>query len=737
MATTEETAESQQDKSLTNGNSSITSLEYSGASEENLNMDQAKIIAQDIVQGFNEDLDAHVAPQPLAKAVKTDQDSHGFSDDEFPKTLTTLETVKKPPPPIEPEEIEICPIEAEDDESEEEDAVLLEVYNEDADDASLDKDSKELHEAPTHSHGTDKKAPMTNQPDEPRKERKQKFTVMSNNDNNLFSLENATNDTSSVTPIKPIPVQSTGTIEIPRELIVASDVDVGTPIIINHIKGQSKKVNSDELIAILEGDDNALTNHGDVEHYELSLPNDKKNGDQSLQLSREEERQIAMNQMLTLPVKKKGRPKMPARIQAKQNVKKTKTNLINQLVSEWGENEAKHDDTTETEILVEIKMPTQRKRKTEMVSPIEPTFRRSRIIKKKIIWDPDAPETAINYASLAHTSGAGPIKKPRGAQNKKLSENTEETEISEVTVAPSAIQKKKKTSEIDKLLGDEGAANMLSSLNQGNNNNEKSDRSSPGKIPRTKAQKTDANIVQSPTTLSAKTKPAKPKDPLKDASPQKQQQNASKKTIAAKTNASGKRRAAAKTSSESWDYIYKSRPDDCMIIRRRSNSSYSSTASLNRNSIDLPSAPPLVDIDMADREMDEPQKKRSRNSKIFEFAKPTPKAKRSGKLENDVKNEHDDLLTKSSPMDFDDSVQTVFTNPKIDSKKVQYEENHIGEVPIKLENGNDAAYAQISLCRFEHFAQITLQPDESVPKSQTFLTLQVCSVAKINLIPSF
>lgn len=700
MATADECFENPHngDENATNGDSNR--LEYSGLSEENLNVSETNdSIAKEMVTDFHGDLDEHSAPVPSAKAIKRDiNESHAFSDDEFPKTLTTLETVKKPVPhPNETDDIEICPIEAEDEEFEEE-PILLEVYNE-------DDDQKESENA-----NAQKNASLN---ESNRRERKQQLAAIANNVRTKLQTPKLTsklaNDDTIVTPNKPIPVHSPGTIEIPRELIT-SDASIISPIIINHIKNPS--TNSDDLIAILEGDDNGSVNAETVEHYELSLPTGATNGETKATLTAEEEREIAIEQIMSLPKKKKGRPKINPAIKAARDAKlnkKSKNALVKSLVSDW-ENDTKNDDATETEIVVEI-----RPQKKQAI--IEPTFRRSRIIKKKIIWDPDAPETAINYASLAHTSGAGPVKKQRKSTTKK-SETSEDNDLADVSSPAAApLPKKKKTSEIDKLLGDEGAVNMLNSLHQGNNNNNKVEGASPVKIPRVKSLKVEPCNVQVKATKSKE---------IKEQSPQKQPQTSNKKSVTPKSVATGKKRGPKPSGQESWDYIYKSRPDDCMIIRRRSNSSYSSTASLNRTSIDLPNAPLIMDFDASDNDHEiEVPNKRSRSNKDkaqFEFAK--PKAKKINKLsENDTKYASSFDEAKNSTID------SVFSNHK-PKKTVKSEEIDFDAIPIKLENGNEKdSYTQISLCRYENFTQIILHTDILNPKF--LFTIQVSSISSI------
>lgn len=395
MATYDDRSEKQLENNSTNGESNVT-LQYSGASEDNLNVSESNnVVGGKMNADFGDDLvdhDMNMSPAPLAKAVKKNdiQDNQGLSDDDLPKTLTTLETVKKTIETNQSDEIEICPIETTEDDEEEE-PVLLEVYHEDGEDEIIPSENID---------GDTFKA-----------NKKQNVAIASHNGKKknkslkLNSAKNRNDLVNQITPIKPIPAQSAGTIEIPRELINSSDIDT-TPVIINRIKNTTG--NNDDLIAILEGGDNngSLNVTTSVEHYELSLPNE--NGDK-ITLSREEEREIAMEQMLNLPKKKKGRPKLNVNAKAPKTPNNKKSNkndeLVHSLVSDWDENEAKNNDTNEpeTEIVVEINIPPQKKRK--IVEPIQPTFRRSRIIKKKIIWDPDAPETAINYASLVHTSG--------------------------------------------------------------------------------------------------------------------------------------------------------------------------------------------------------------------------------------------------------------------------------------------------------------------------------------------
>lgn len=674
-------------------------------------------LGQNDAQDFNDDLDEHVSPAPTIKAIKrVIPDGQGLSDDESAKTLITLETVRKPVK-LEAEDL-ICPIEAPDDDFDEE-TVLLEVVNEDGED-----ENKPIEDASTNETG---EMVVGNSPNNAskRKERKQNFPIITNNGLVSTPKPNASiikDEDNFVTPLKPIPAASAGTTEIPRELIL-SNLNVSTPIIINHVKNSPTK--SDDLIAILEGDDDgSIKVASAVEHYELSLPNAKTNGNQNVVLSREKEREIAMKQMMNLPKKKKGRPKLKNAAKdthPSMQPKKLHNDELVALVSDWSDNETKVDDSNEaeSEIFVEINIPQKKKRKApEPIQPAEPTLRRSRIIKKKIIWDPDAPETAINYASLAHTSGAGLIKKPRKSITKKEHDIEQTTEM-----LPTAPSKKKKSSEIDKLLGDEGAANMLNSLNQGNNNNN-TDGTVAIKVQRTRPIKNEMCNVSNATSVSVKAKTMKTKETKEPQNAQPRPQiatdasavtgAANKKNVSPKSTTGGKKRGP-KPANESWDYIYKSRPDDCMIIRRRSNSSYSSTASLNHQSIDMPNA------SFSDNDADENEQhnvgnssKRSRNTaknKNFEFVKPTAtKSKKVGRNDDDFK--------------YQNAFDTVQNHKSMENVNLEELED-IDHVPIKIKTDNDkfASFEQISIDCYENFMQIILQPN--VVGTKTFLNIQM------------
>lgn len=262
-------------------------------------------------------------------------------------------------------------------------------------------------------------------------------------------------------------------------------------------------------------------------------------------------------------------------------------------------------NTTQTKKLV-----TAEKKQPD--PPPQPTFKRTRIIKRKIIWDPDAPETQFSYAQLVKPSVPPPAKKEK-ASTPKLKEDSEDSSragtppvkrAQSTTPSVNGGSRKKNTREIDRLLGDEGAINMLNSLEtERSKRTPDSDTVSPRSATARKATASPSIIIEKAPAATKKETPT-----------------------AAKTNRKTKPKA-----SSSWDYVYKRKKeqdDDAMIIRRRSNSSYSSSASINRLSVDGPGSSGKSKTPA--KTQDEEQEQQPSTPEVgnqFEFAKPENKSK--------------------------------------------------------------------------------------------------------------
>ncbi|XP_016955835.1 uncharacterized protein LOC108028482 isoform X2 [Drosophila biarmipes] len=286
--------------------------------------------------------------------------------------------------------------------------------------------------------------------------------------------------------------------------------------------------------------------------------------------------------------------------------------------------------------------------------PEEPTtgFKRMRVIKRKIIWDPDVPESKKSFAQYASTkapakaaspaiplpkttlksiSPNAPIKKevapkkraatptvriskvltPVGDKARSASPVKRRSQTPNAGLANGGVQKKKKVSEIDRLMGDEGAANMIHAVEH-----EQRELSGGEVSNKPLMRKRAMTITGRNQALRAAAEPTPSK---KDAAhPVTKRTPGAADSVFTKTTANTS--ASKPRASDSWDYVYKQRAsEESMIMRRRSNSSYSSNASVSRNSLDnKPGAANLSD-DAA--EVSDPS---------FKFLKPNNKTNQRG-----------------------------------------------------------------------------------------------------------
>lgn len=448
-------------------------------------------------------------------------------------------------------------------------------------------------------------------------------------------------------------------------------------------------VTNDELIAILEGDADSTVK---AERPEESVAETivfeviEEDGGQQKTLNAEEVKKIALEQMRSMGSKRRGRPPAAS--------KQDGGSLVSSLVSDWSDNEKDSEPAVQTpktapqvankpstspakkqppaspeKKIILIKKKAVAKEDVKKVVPTVASMKPSRIIKKKIIWDPDAPETQISYASLVKPASAGKKRKPAAvtptqpAQKRKVDQTpttaekpkpatqtatdakskveTTKTKAAQEPVSkskpiqatiPSSMQpkvripnklkrttpsptialqnKRKRVSEIDRLLNDEGAANMLNTLDS------------------EKPVQKDSRARKTPTPAPVQTE----KTPKKETTP--------------------KKRPGRQSASSSWDYVYNQRNVDSMIIRRRSNSSYSSTTSPRRVSLDL-----------------KPVRGAKAKSKSFEFAK--PEMKKPGKRSADSISETliaDDIKNTSPQETMRKSARTPVSSEQKDSQ---------------------------------------------------------------------
>lgn len=332
----------------------------------------------------------------------------------------------------------------------------------------------------------------------------------------------------------------------------------------------------------------------------------------------------------------------------------------------------------------------------------EPTtgFKRMRVIKRKIIWDPDVPETGKSFAQYASsksvrtsvsptrapsptpaptpapapapvpktlkvrvkaTSPTLPIKKEavakkaRASTPKELTTSTKaaaQSKALEVTrpstpakrrsqtpntgLANGSTQKKKKVSEIDRLMGDEGAANMIHAVEH------EQREMSGGEVPNKPLMRKRAMTITGRNSNAATTQEqtATAKKETTSANATKSSAKRAADAVFSKTPPSKDTPGSKSSASDSWDYVYKQRAsEESMIMRRRSNSSYSSNASVSRLSLDNKPGGNVLSDDAAER-----------SDPSFKFLKPTNKNQRGVEssthtLANDLKANNGQLVT--------------------------------------------------------------------------------------------
>lgn len=487
---------------------------------------------------------------------------------------------------------------------------------------------------------------------------------------------------------------STGEIEIPKELITGSALT--SPMF---VQSTTKLLQNEDLLAILEGNDDS---------YEETKSADT--------MTAEEEKVVALKQMMSLPVNPRGRRPNPAKAKKKETKPKT-SNLVNSLVQDWSDNDSKKGESEG-----ESEKPNQTPKSAKPVAVINQQIdnergeRRSRIIKKKIIWDPDAPETAFSYASLVQSAP----KKPKIAQPKpKETEESREVRKRKSDSSSPATVKKKRVGEIDKLLADEGAINILNALKHENNNADHSDADGMP-MEKTPTKRMSRKVNSDANDVST----VRPNESTKPETPNQKGVRKPKTTTVAVKKEPKKRGPNKSSASESWDYIYNDslgqRGDDSMIIRRRSNSSYSSSASLR------------LSIEGTSNEID-------KTLESFEFAKPSVKKNSTndtspqrqlilsdlrGKMDKKGTSKVDgENVRRSSRAIVVENIELNNVKAVVEQQKKQEAQSNKRKTAEKV---NDISYTEISVKMLKHCAHIILAPNVS-GKLQNSFSVQVLS----------
>lgn len=324
-------------------------------------------------------------------------------------------------------------------------------------------------------------------------------------------------------------------------------------------------------------------------------------------------------------------PSTPKVSSPSTDIKQSPNELITSLVSDWD------DEPIKAEPVSPVKKVDS---KIAMPPPPPPPAgdslaeppKRSRVIKKKIIWDPDNPETHMSFASFVKSNRSLSNKQERAKEapeparpavpsgiRRKRAESVAVHMIKDPPYMPPTFLKRARTpeppaprttstaskpggnkrgrkskSELDKLLGDEGAINMLYDLECENSNKDLlKDADVKLDDPEDEDEKLLAKAKIIADVVKQGTSPNEPVAHVSRVRTKRQQSVSpipplSTPTPPTRKPGPGRKRKNTQNASRDWDYVYSAQNndnDDAMIIRRRS-SSYSSSASPRRLSVE-------------------------------------------------------------------------------------------------------------------------------------------------------
>jgi hypothetical protein len=547
-------------------------------------------------------------------------------------------------------------------------------------------------------------------------------------------------------------------IEIPQEIILS---ELTETIQKSPITESQEQLNNQELIDILEGKpDDETEIYEVIGENGMLIVKDQKNPDgettsyeivtqeeEELEMKKQKilEREIAMRQIASMPTRKNKKT-----VKSTEKVSPAAQTLAQSLALDWDdkeevtielsnmENMEDHDDDEEPKIKIlnmtilneqvvevpktvpspnKMELPTMpkilNKNAPKVTSPAPKILninapkaddestrvKQSRVIKKKTIWDPSQ-----SNASTEKKTSQESIILPSTITIKKLTKESinkaKELNSSTSLPAPVAARKTKKKSEIDKLFQDEGAINMIQSLELQNKINAAAtnhvDVNEPKLSARAKTIRQNT-IKQSTSPPEIKTAPVRPQrikrevtpiktevvklTEIKKTSPKEKTEKAVIITKIQKQPNAGRKR---KVDDESWDYVQKAQTtcEDAMIIRRHSSSSYSSSNSPRRLSLDQS----ISDLDNIKPQKDESNK--------FEFTKPqqkmSPDAEENlkncvGGLVEELRNTLSHKLAKNKTNVNEKKNELTPKGRKRTSASLTNNNNNCQELPIKRE----------------------------------------------------
>ncbi|CAK1556301.1 unnamed protein product [Leptosia nina] len=380
------------------------------------------------------------------------------------------------------------------------------------------------------------------------------------------------------------------------EVLQSSDMANGSEN--NNASAKEEVFNKEELLDILEGNDVVESQIDDS--VLIKSVNE---------LTADLETQKALKQLSML--KKTRKPRTPKSNRPKENIKKlTKTspkkteiptdinetmqekenNIVNELVMDWDDDDHSEANCKEEKIIIKENSAikdrppvntltnenVQKQIKSEDEATPGATRRLGRVIKKKVIFDPDNPDTFTKTPKSKDIQGSKEpplIKKSKveTLQPEKSALKSPTAKLQWKKPSPRNSKQHKRLSEVDKLLMDEGAVNMIYQLTP---------EAPKGK----KNVKTKAEFIKKLQSSTPDGKEMKFRERKKEA---KYEDGDARKLLGGKHRSSLS--SSVKSPSVSEDFETHS-ADDSIIYRRHSSSSYSSSCMSPRRLSDVEGA---------------------------------------------------------------------------------------------------------------------------------------------------
>uniref|UniRef100_A0A8D8E3A6 Chromodomain Y-like protein n=1 Tax=Culex pipiens TaxID=7175 RepID=A0A8D8E3A6_CULPI len=480
---------------------------------------------------------------------------------------------------------------------------------------------------------------------------------------------------------------------------------------------------------------------------------------------------------------------------ASDAIKQSPNELITSLVSDW-DDEPVSAPAKLVKVDSKVSMPPP---PPPAEDPLVEPPKRSRVIKKKIIWDPDNPETHMSFASFVKTNRSLP-KQPTAERAKeapepvrpvpigirrKRAESVAVHMIKDPPYTPPTFLKRARTpepapkrtaataapktggpgnkrgrkskSELDKLLGDEGAINMLYDLECENSNK---DLLKDADVKLDDPEDEDEKLLAKAKIIADVVKQGtSPNEPVAHVSRVRAKRQTSVSPVppavtptqtATRKGGPGRKRKNTQNTSRDWDYVYnaKNENDDAMIIRRRS-SSYSSTTSPRRLSVEQGAPPAGHDSSAENFEFIKPTDKQSPSKQTHVKLDSSLVANMKGKLSKVLSSKKDqedpatstppEKKSKPSPKPKSLEAATSSSSPPatISTATVRIDENGLG--PAAKEESFHSKLAELKLteltCRLcGNHAEITLCQSDTKLKDVFTVKLLTDLKSVLNLV---